>query len=285
MRRGDPVGQMGAVCGLLALWALASPAQAREVLGATSDAPTIARQQRLTLGSLAPPGQDHCLACSLRAGPLEGDAPGSRAAPSLAAFDLALRLDQHPFPSGRERSPAPAAGLRLSLVPPASPSPFTSLASQGLDSLSLYVLEVPELSVVASARQQGRGGLWAELAAGAAIVAHLTGLESSTGFNATPAGWFGTHLVEVRSARAHFPRGPPAVFAFVSQENGLTRNAREFQAISLRPGGGLGLQWKTPRGIALTLTSGANAGPLIDLRSGAASPGFSLNFHTLSAQL
>lgn len=285
MRTGGQVGQASALCGLLALSSLASQARALESPAATSDAPTIASHRGPTQVCLAPPGRDDCLACFLPTSPPAGNEPWGQATHFLLLADLALRLDGYLCSPGRVPSPRAEAGpLRLLLLSPASPSSFLTREPQELDSLSVHVLEVRELRVVATARQQGRGGLWAELVAGDAIMARATGFLTSRGTNTNGATWFATHLLEVRSAREHFPTGAPALFAFVSQENGLTRDAREFLAASMLPGLGLGLQWQTQGGLALTLTTGANAGPWIDLKSGAASPGFSVNFQSVSAR-
>jgi hypothetical protein len=253
---------------LLTLSLLVAPARERSV----SDAPVVERLHLLT-----PREARGCLACAFGWSEEGGLRLSVRTTPFLVILDLLLRIDAYLFGPGHLPSRQALTGpLRFSVVALASP---LSREPREAESLSAYVLEVRELSIVAAARQQGQAGLWAELRLADNAVAHGAGYPIG---GATTLGWFGSHLLEVRSPRAHIPSTDLSVFIFASLENGLVRDDRAFRRASALPGIGIGMLWKNPRYGALTLTSGANAGPWLDLQTGVASPGYSLNLESLS---
>lgn len=262
---------------------LASPALAAEPGWGAADAPTIARDQLLT--RVAPRAlAHHCLSCFLRHGADHGPRLSVRQTPFLVVFDLVLRIDAHLEAPGRAPpAPADSGALRLSLLPPASPFSFQNREPQDVESLAVYVLELGELGVVATARQQGRGGLWAELVVGELFSARAVGVVPRRGANATGADWFATHFAQLEIVRAplRLP-GDPVLFAFLSLEDGLTRDARAFQTLSVHPGLGFGVSWRAEKRITMNVSTGLNAGPWFNLHSGESFPGYSVGLQHLN---
>ncbi len=270
---------------VLAFCVLASPALAAGPLRRGADAPTLARAEFLT--RIAPRAPAHeCLSCFLREGADGGARLSIKRTPFLVQFNLVLKIDEHLAAPGRTPSATAASGvLRLSLLPPASPFTFQNREPQDVESLAVYVLELGELGVVATARQQGRGGLWAELVAGERVSARAVGFLTQRGSNATGAYWFGSHFAQLKVGQVQLRLGgDPVLFAFLSLEDDLTRGELAFESLSVLPGLGFGVSWHPEKWITATVSTGFNVGPWFDLHSGSSVPGYSVGLQYLNVQ-
>jgi hypothetical protein len=271
---------------LLALCLSAFPARAAERFAPASDAPT-RTSARLLRGVAVRAPPRGCPGCFLRERSSQGARLSIKRTPALVVLNLVLKIDEHLYAPGQAPSALAASGvLRLSLLPPASPLSFHNRQPQEVESLAAYVLELGELGIVATARQQGRGGLWAELEAGEYLSARAVGFLTQRGSNATGAFWFGSHQAQLKVAALSLPaRGDPVLFAFLSLQNDLTRDTGAFQGVSALPGLGLGVSSRIERLLSLTARIGFNVGAWLDLRTSESRPGYALSLFDLRAQL
>jgi hypothetical protein len=204
----------------------------------------------------------------------------------LTAFHLLFMIEQSLYAAGL---PPPDDGLelRLSLVAPRSPAMIPSREWQDSEALSLYVLELTDEKVVATARQQGRGGFWGKLEVSERVHAEVNGFLTGQGSNADGAYWLATHALEVRSNHARV-RGMKRTeaFGFVSLENGLARENNSFDRFAAMPGLGAGLRWTAPKlGLTMTTTTGVNAGAWFHLKGSSATPAYAFRIATVEFEL
>lgn len=206
--------------------------------------------------------------------------------PLVTVFNLLFRLDEYLYaPGTTPRSRGLTSALRLSWIAHNTPAWVPSREQQDVESLSIYILELPDFEIVAAARQQGRGGFWAELLAGDRIRGQANALVTGRGSNPAGTFWLVTHALQLRAAGARLRvAGAPVLFALVSLEDDLTQNARAFDRISVLPGVGLGARWLAGP-LTLTLSSGLNAGVWVSLTTGDTRPGFSVSLLSLDLQL
>jgi hypothetical protein len=203
--------------------------------------------------------------------------------PFLTAFHLVFLLENYLDASGLG-SPGSPLPLRLSLVAPHAPNLVPSREAQDTESLSLYVLELSDEGVVATARQQGRGGFWGQLEVGERILAEVNGFLTRRG--GSGAFWFATHAIAVRSNTLQLGgEGAPALFGFLSFENALARGPESFDRLAALPGLGVGARWRVASLGTLTATSGINAGAWFDLKGRGATPAISVGLGTLQLVL
>jgi hypothetical protein len=265
---------------LLCLWGHLALASASTTLG---DAPVLEQRVRLRPAAAPRAARRPCLICatsdSARTRP-------SRVSPFLLAFHVVFKLDAYLYASGLPPPQTPLSrALQLSLIAPSAGTHVSSREPRDLESLSVYVLELGDYELAATARQQSRGGFWGKLEVGERIYAEASGFLTRRGSNATGADWFATHLLEVRSNG--FPLwgiDPPVFFGLLSLENALARDHSSFTRFAAMPGLGLGLRWKTAAGV-LTATTGVNAGLWFVLKGGATAPAFALNLQSVQLEL